>query len=60
MAKPDNVFTIAGTTKLANLKTNLTSMELTLNVDVIAKLNALADQVEGARYNEQGMMIINA
>ena len=60
MARQDNVFPIAGTTKLANLKTNLTSMELTLNVDVIAKLNALADQVEGARYNEQGMMIINA
>ena len=60
MARQDNVFPIAGTTKLANLKTNLTSMELTLNVDVNAKLNALADQVEGARYNEQGMMIINA
>lgn len=60
MAKQDNVFPIAGTTKLANLKTNLASMELALSVDVIATLNALADQVVGTRYNEQGMSIINA
>ena len=60
MAKPDNVFIIAGNTKLANLKTNLGSMELTLTVDVIAALDALADQVQGARYNEEGMTIINA
>ena len=53
MAKQDNVFPIAGTTKLA-------SMELTLSIDVITTLNALADQVVGARYNEQGMTIINA
>ena len=60
MAKQDNVFTIAGTTKLANLKTNLGSMELTLTVDVIAALDALADQVQGARYNKEGMTIVNA
>ena len=60
MAKQDNVFPIAGTTKLANLKTNLASMETTLSVDVIATLNTLADQVEGTRYNAQGMTIINA
>ena len=60
MAKPDNVFIIARNTKLANLKTNLGSMELTLTVDVIAALDALADQVKGARYNEEGMTIVNA
>lgn len=60
MAKQDNVLPIAGTTKLANLKTNLAAMELTLSADVIATLDALADQVEGTRYNEQGMTIVNA
>tara|TARA_B100000795_G_scaffold254870_1_gene226101 strand:- start:1174 stop:2163 length:990 start_codon:yes stop_codon:yes gene_type:complete len=60
MTKQDNVLPIAGTTKLANLKTNLASMELTLSVDVIATLDALADQVEGTRYNEQGMTVVNA
>jgi hypothetical protein len=35
-------------------------MDLTLSVDVIATLNTLADQVEGTRYNEQGMTIVNA
>lgn len=60
MAKQDNVLPIAGTTKLANLKTNLASMELTLDSDVMATLDALADQVVGTRYNEQGMTIVNA
>jgi aryl-alcohol dehydrogenase-like predicted oxidoreductase len=59
MAKQDNVFPIAGTTKLTNLKTNLASMELTLSLDVITTLNALADQVVGTRYDEEGMAIIN-
>lgn len=60
MAKQDNVLPIAGTTKLANLKTNLASMELTLDSAVMATLDALADQVVGTRYNEQGMTIVNA
>lgn len=60
IAKQDNVLPIAGTTKLKNLKTNLAAMELSLDADTIAALDALADQVEGTRYNEQGMTIVNA
>ena len=60
VAKQDNVLPIAGTTKLANLKTNLASMELTLSADVTASLDELADQVEGTRYNAQGMQVVNA
>ena len=60
IAKQDNVLPIAGTTKLANLKTNLAAMELTLSPELIASLDDLADRVEGTRYNEQGMTIVNA
>jgi len=60
IAKQDNVLPIAGTTKLANLRTNLAAMELTLSAEVMDTLDALADQVEGTRYNEQGMTIVNA
>lgn len=60
IAKQDNVLPIAGTTKLANLKTNLAAMELTLSPEAIASLDDLADRVEGTRYNEQGMTIVNA
>ena len=60
IAKQHNVLPIAGTTKLANLKTNLAAMELTLSPEAIASLDDLADRVEGTRYNEQGMTIVNA
>ena len=35
-------------------------MELTLIPEAIASLDDLADQVEGTRYNEQGMTTVNA
>ncbi len=60
IAKQDNVLPIAGTTKLANLKTNIAAMELSLDTQTIAALDALADQVEGTRYNEAGMTVVNA
>ena len=60
IAKQNNVLPIAGTTKLANLKTNFAAMELTLIPEAIASLDDLAKQVEGTRYNEQGMTIVNA
>lgn len=60
IAKQDNVLPIAGTTKLANLKTNLAAMDLHLDADTIASLDTLADQVQGTRYNEQGMTVVNA
>lgn len=59
MAKQDNVLPIAGTTRLANLKTNIASMDLTLEAADMAQLDQLADQVHGARYNVQGMTLLN-
>ena len=55
----DNILTIPGTTKLENLKTNLGALEIELGAEQIAKLDTLADQVKGARYNAQGMAAIN-
>ncbi len=60
MAKQENVLPIVGTTKLANLKTNLAATELTLDAHAMTTLDQLADQVQGSRYNEQGMAIVNA
>ena len=59
MAKQDNVLPIAGTTRLANLKTNVASMDLTLDAADMSLLDQLADQVQGTRYNEQGMTLLN-
>jgi len=53
------VLPIAGTTRLANLKTNVASMDLTLNTADMSQLDQLADQVQGSRYNDQGMMLLN-
>ncbi|MCZ6504284.1 MAG: aldo/keto reductase [Gammaproteobacteria bacterium] len=59
MVKQDNVLPIAGTTRLANLKTNIASMDLTLDAADMSLLDQLADQVQGTRYNEQGMTLLN-
>lgn len=59
MTKQVGVLPIAGTTKLANLETNLASMNLELTADDMDTLNHLADKVQGTRYNEQGMMSLN-
>ncbi|HIG39357.1 MAG: aldo/keto reductase [bacterium] len=59
MGKQDNVLPIAGTTRLTNLKTNVASMDLTLDPVDMSLLDLLADQVRGTRYNEQGMAMLN-
>ncbi|MEM7504420.1 MAG: aldo/keto reductase [Pseudomonadota bacterium] len=60
LGRGQHVMTIPGTTKLANLKTNLASYELVLSEDEQEKLNRLADRVMGERYDERGMSIVNA
>lgn len=59
LARPE-VVTIPGTTKLANLKSNLAAAELALTADETARLNALADRVQGDRYDAAGMARVNA
>lgn len=60
IGRGENILTIPGTTKLANLKTNLGAFDVSLSEDQTASLNALADKVQGARYNEESMAVINA
>ena len=58
-AKP-NVVTIPGTTKLANLEANLAAADIALTEAETASLDALAAKVEGTRYDERGMSLVNA
>lgn len=58
-AKP-NVVTIPGTTKLANLESNLAAAEIALTEAETASLDALAAKVSGDRYDERGMTLVNA
>lgn len=55
-----NIVTIPGTTKLANLEVNLGAAEVELTADQTAKLDSLAAKVEGTRYDERGMSLVNA
>jgi len=59
LSRGDNILTIPGTTKLANLQVNLGATDIELSETQMASLNALADKVQGARYNEQGMASID-
>ena len=58
--RPSNVVTIPGTTKLANLETNLKAADIQLTADETASLNALAQKVQGERYDERGMTLVDA
>ena len=59
LGRADNIVTIPGTTKLANLKSNLGAASVSLSRDELGKLEGLADKVHGARYNESGMSAVN-
>jgi aryl-alcohol dehydrogenase-like predicted oxidoreductase len=58
-AKP-NVVAIPGTTRLANLQSNLAAADVTLTAAETAGLDALAAKVAGERYDERGMTLVNA
>lgn len=60
LGRGEHVMTIPGTTKLENLKANLGAYGIRLSADEQARLDELADQVLGDRYDEQGMAIIDA
>ena len=55
----DHVVTIPGTTRLANLPTNMGAFDCRLTEENRATLNELADQVLGERYAPEGMAAIN-
>jgi aryl-alcohol dehydrogenase-like predicted oxidoreductase len=59
LSRGDHVMTIPGTSKLDNLKVNLGAYDTALADEELKRLNRLANQVKGDRYDEHGMMIIN-
>jgi aryl-alcohol dehydrogenase-like predicted oxidoreductase len=59
LSQGDHVMTIPGTSKLDNLKVNLSAYNTALADEELNRLNRLAHQVKGDRYDERGMMIIN-
>ncbi|WP_203291891.1 aldo/keto reductase [Maricaulis parjimensis] len=60
LGRGEDILTIPGTTKLANLETNLGALELRLTDNQTERLNALADKVSGARYPSARSANINA
>ena len=59
LARAPNIHVIPGTTKLANLRTNLGAASATLTDADMALLGALAERVKGERYNEEGMRTLD-
>ena len=55
----DHVVAIPGTTRLANLQTNLGALKCRLTEEDRAALDQLADQVRGDRYSPDEMAALN-
>lgn len=55
----DHVVAIPGTTKLANLESNLGALDCRLNKEDLGVLNPLAGQVLGDRYDSDAMAAVN-
>jgi len=60
LQRPANLVTIPGTTKLDNLRINLGAYDLALRPEDRQALDALADKVQGTRYSQAAMTLINA
>lgn len=60
LGRSERVVTIPGTTRLENLKTNLAAAEVDLGAEERGRLDALAARVQGERYDENGMRLVNA
>jgi aryl-alcohol dehydrogenase-like predicted oxidoreductase len=60
LGRGENIHVIPGTTKKANLASNLGAAKIDLTPAELSTLDTLADRVQGARYNEQGMAAIDA
>ena len=60
LAANPNVVAIPGTTRLANLKSNLGAADVALTAAETAGLDALAAKVAGTRYDARGMNMVNA
>jgi pyridoxine 4-dehydrogenase len=59
LGQGDHVVAIPGTTKVANLESNLGALDCRLNEEDLGVLNQLAGQVLGDRYAPEGMAAVN-
>jgi len=59
LGRANNIVAIPGTTKLKNLISNMGAADISLTKEETQRLEGLADQVQGARYNESGMSAVN-
>jgi len=59
LGQGDHVVAIPGTTKIANLETNLGALDCRLTEEDQAMLDELADQVRGERYSPAEMSALN-
>ena len=59
LGQGDHIVAIPGTTKLANLETNLGAPDCPLIEEDQVTLNELADQVLGDRYSPEEMSAVN-
>ena len=57
--RADNIITIPGTTKIANLEQNLGAANVKFTPAALARLDALAAKVKGERYDASGMKGVN-
>jgi aryl-alcohol dehydrogenase-like predicted oxidoreductase len=60
LSRGEHIVAIPGTTRLANLESNLAAADLRFTADEAARLDNLAARVQGQRYNERGMGAVNA
>lgn len=60
LSRGEHIVTIPGTTKLANLESNLATADVKLSADESNRLDGLAARVQGQRYNDRGMSAVNA
>ena len=59
LARGQDIVAIPGTTKSKNLRENLGAYRVELNASQLERLNQLADQVQGTRYDAAGMARLN-
>jgi aryl-alcohol dehydrogenase-like predicted oxidoreductase len=59
LGQGNHIVAIPGTTKIANLETNLGALDCQLTEEDQGTLNELADQVLGERYTPEGMSAVN-
>jgi aryl-alcohol dehydrogenase-like predicted oxidoreductase len=59
LGRGNHIVAIPGTTKIANLETNLGALDFQLTEEDRVTLNELADQVLGERYSPEGMSAVN-